>query len=86
MRCACQRLKKEWHCCNVQATKQKGTHKGAPGVGLLSCDAECARLATERKEKEETEELRHRKLKETEVCRKGGYLELNASCLQTIIV
>lgn len=70
MRCACQRLKKEWLCCDAQAAQPtKGTQKSAvSGVGILPCDQECSRLAAERRAKEESEELRHRKSKEPEVC------------------
>lgn len=69
VRCACQRLKKEWLCCDAQAAQPtKGTQKSAvSGVGILPCDQECSRLAAERRAKEESEELRHRKSKEPEV-------------------
>lgn len=68
VRCACQRLKKEWLCCDAQAALPKGSQKSAVfGVGLLPCDQECSRLAAERREKEETELLRHRKSKEPEM-------------------
>lgn len=70
VRCACQRLKKEWLCCDVQAAQPKGAQKSSvSGVGLISCDQECSRLAAERRVKEESEELRHRKSKEPEVCK-----------------
>jgi len=74
VRCACQRLKKEWLCCEVQAAQKgeagsKDLPKGTlpPGCGLLLCDQECMRLAAEQKAKEESEALRQRKLKEPEV-------------------
>ncbi|CAK9233126.1 unnamed protein product [Sphagnum troendelagicum] len=73
VRCACQRLKKEWLCCEVQAAQKgeagsKDLPKGTlpPGCGLLLCDQECMRLAAEQKAKEESEALRQRKLKEPE--------------------
>lgn len=70
MRCACQRLKKEWLCCDAQAAQPKGTQRSAvSGVGILPCDQECLRLAAEQRAKEESEELRHRKSKEPEVCK-----------------
>ena len=60
MRCACQRLKKEWLCCDAQAAQPKGTQKSSvSGVGLIPCDQECSRLAAERRAKEDSEELRH---------------------------
>lgn len=69
VRCACQRLKKEWLCCDAQAAQPKGTQKSAvSAVGILPCDKECIRLANEQRTKEESEELRHRKSKEPEVC------------------
>jgi len=67
VRCACQRLKKEWLCCDAQAAQPKGTKRAVSGVGILPCDQECFRLAAERRAKEESEELRHRKSKEPEV-------------------
>ena len=72
MRCACQHLKKEWLCCDAQAAQPKGIQKSSvSGVGLIPCDQECSRLAAarrakERRAKEESEELRHRKSIESE--------------------
>lgn len=61
--CKCQRLKKDWFCSDVQSAiaKSKVSHlRGPIGVGLLSCDEECLKLAEEQKAREEMEGLRQR--------------------------
>ncbi|KAI5070208.1 hypothetical protein GOP47_0014551 [Adiantum capillus-veneris] len=61
--CKCQRLKKEWFCSDVQkaSAKSRLPHlRGPIGVGLLSCDEECLKLAEEQKARDEMEGLRQR--------------------------
>ena len=61
VRCACQRLKKEWACHQVQvAEQQRATRGGAASwqrtggtSGLLPCDEECVRLEEGRRRVEE---------------------------------
>ncbi|CAM6091314.1 unnamed protein product [Calypogeia fissa] len=73
VRCACQRLKKEWLCVDVQKAQTSGTSSCKEGlrsglfIGLIPCDQECLRLVAIREAQEEAELLRQRKGKEVEV-------------------
>lgn len=73
VRCACQRLKKEWLCRDVQKEQISGKSSRKEGlrsglfIGLIPCDQECSRLVAVKEAEYEAELLRQRKGKEREV-------------------